>query len=624
MGDDEEATLHTLASHRKIIDSNIQQHHGRCVNSAGDSILAEFASVVEAVNSAVEIQAKLKAANANLPPVRRMEFRIGVNLGDVMVEEEQIYGDGVNVAARLESLAEPGGICISGMVHDQVGNKLALNYEDRGAQTVKNIAHPVRVWQVKLDGAPLARRRRPIGRLLKPGSTLSLAGIVIAIATFVIIQHVSLKPLRTTASIPPLEKLSLPLPIIPSVAVLPFTNLSGDPGQEYFSDGLTDNLITNLSRLPGVLVIARNSTFFYKGKAVTVQQVGRELGVRTILQGSVLRAGNRVRINAELADASSGANLWAQSFDQPLIDIFAVQDTIVRKIVTTLRLLFNLNNLKVPHGAAFQPTDNLEAFDDVLRGAGYYWRLTKEGDQKARGLLEKAIELDPKYADAYAFLGWTYGWAVGNLWSKNPQADLKRADELAQKALALDDSNLLALTLISQDDWMERRYDQAVADGERAVALNPNYAQGYLQLGQAQNFDGKPEEARLTFQKAIRLDPESKDFYAYGIGVAYMFTGRYQQAVPLLERSAASYPNLLNAHLLLSIAYTELGRDEKARVEAAEVLRLNPQYEFIPSNKWVPNSVLARRFDADLLKAGLKSCASDTSGRHVGYAGCRG
>jgi adenylate cyclase len=346
--------------------------------------------------------------------------------------------------------------------------------------------------------------------------------------------------------------------------------------------------------------------------------------VRTILQGSVLRAGNLVRINAELTDATSGANLWAQSFDQPLTDIFAVQDNIVRKIVTTLRLLFNLHNLKVPHAAVLQPTDNLEAFDDVLQGASYYWRLTKEGNQKARGLLEKAVGLDSKYADAYSFLGWTYEWAVTNQWSQNPQADLKRADELAQKALALDDSNLLALTLISQDDWMEGRYDQAVADGERAVAFNPNSVLGYLQLGQAQNFDGKPEEALLAFQKAIRLDPESKDFYAYGIGMAYLFTGRYQQAVPLLERSAASYPNLLNAHLLLSIAYTELGRDEKARAEVAEVLWLNPQYELIPSEKWVPNSVLARHFDADLRKAGLKSCASDPFGRQVGYACCGG
>jgi adenylate cyclase len=223
MGDDEEATLRTLASHRKLIDSNIQQHHGRCVNSAGDSLLAEFASVVEAVNSAVEIQAMLKAANSNLPPVRRMEFRIGVNLGNVMVEEEQIYGDGVNVAARLESLAEPGGICIAGTVHDQVRDKLALDYEDRGEQAVKNIARPVRVWRVKLDGATLAQQ--PIWRLLKPSGTLSLAGIAIAIATFVIVQHVSLKPPHTTASIPPLDKLSLPLPSIPSVAVLPFTNL---------------------------------------------------------------------------------------------------------------------------------------------------------------------------------------------------------------------------------------------------------------------------------------------------------------------------------------------------------------------------------------------------------------
>jgi adenylate cyclase len=286
MGEDEEATLRTLSAYRKITDSLIEQHHGRFVNSAGDSVLAEFASVVEAVSCAVAIQTAIKMENAQLPVDRRVEFRIGVNLGDVMVEGEQIYGDGVNVAARLESLADPGGICISGTVHDQVRDKLALAYEDRGEQAVKNIARPVRVWRVLLDQAAKPHAKM---RLYWRKCVLSLAGIAIIIATFVLVQHLSFRPQRTHASVPTPSRPALSSPPIPSIAVLPFTNLSGDPSQEYFSDGLSDYLITELSRLPAIFVIARNSTFFYKGKTVTVQQVGRELGVRTVLQGSVLR-----------------------------------------------------------------------------------------------------------------------------------------------------------------------------------------------------------------------------------------------------------------------------------------------------------------------------------------------
>jgi class 3 adenylate cyclase len=292
MGEDEEGTLWTLSTYRKIIDSLIERHHGRFVNSAGDSVLAEFASVVEAVTCAVAIQTALRGENAQLSLGRRMQFRIGVNLGDVMVEGEQIYGDGVNVAARLESLADPGGICISGTVHEQVRDKLALLYEDQGEQAVKNIARPVRVWRVLLDQAAASREemRRRTRRYWR-GGVLSLAGIAIAIATFVIVQHVSLKPPRTAASIPPPEKPALALPAIPSIAVLPFTNMSDDREQEYFSDGITDELTTDLSKIPGLFVIARTSAFTYKGKAIKVQEVSRQLGVKYVLDRSSPHSG---------------------------------------------------------------------------------------------------------------------------------------------------------------------------------------------------------------------------------------------------------------------------------------------------------------------------------------------
>ena len=305
MGENEEATLRTLTSHRRLIDSQIENHHGRFVNSAGDSVLAEFASVVEAVNCAVDIQSGLKAENETSLPARRMEFRIGVNLGDVMVEGEQIYGDGVNVASRLESLAEPGGICISGIVHDQVRDKIALAYADLGEQPVKNIARPVRVWRVLLDGvSPSSLRTSMLPRKYWRRGALSLAGLAIIVMAVVLVQHLSLKPSPTQASIPPEEK--LPLPSMPSMAVLPFTNLSGDPKQDYFSDGITDDLVTDLSRLRSLFVIDRNSTFAYKGKTPKARDIGRELGVKYILEGSTRRESGRVRINVQLVDASTG------------------------------------------------------------------------------------------------------------------------------------------------------------------------------------------------------------------------------------------------------------------------------------------------------------------------------
>ncbi len=306
MGDDEEATLRTPSSHRKLIDSLIEQHRGRFVNSAGDSVLAEFASVVNAVQCAVEMQTTLKAENTNIPPERRMEFRIGVNLGDVMMDGEQIYGDGVNVAARLESLADPGGICISDTVHAQIKNKLALAYQDLGAQSVKNIAEPIRVYRVMMDGRAAARTTaRETERSLRRhwrGGVFSLAGLALIAAVIVFVQHLSLRPPTTTASIPPAPSPALTLPDKPSIAVLPFTNLSGDPQEEYFSDGITGDIITALSRSPDLFVIDRASTFAYKGKSIRVQEVSRELGVKYVLEGGVQRAAGELRVTAQLVD----------------------------------------------------------------------------------------------------------------------------------------------------------------------------------------------------------------------------------------------------------------------------------------------------------------------------------
>ncbi len=609
MGENEEATLRTLTSHRKLIDGQIEQHHGRFVNSAGDSVLAEFASVVEAVNCAVDIQTGLKAENESIPPERRMEFRIGVNLGDVMVEGAQIYGDGVNVAARLESLAEPGGICISNTVHDQVSTKLALNYADLGDQAVKNIASPVRVYRVLLNGAtplPLATARVP--HKYRRAGALSLAGLAIVVGTVVLVQHLSLRQPRTQASIPPQGKTTLPLPNIPSIAVLPLANLSGDPQQDYFSDGIADQLINDLSRLPGLFVIARNSSFAYKGKTVEEQEIGRQLGVKYVLEGSVRKSADHVRVGVELVDASTGVEKWTARYDRPLTDIFAVQDEIVNKVVTTLGLLFKLDEMKLPHPGASKPTANLEAFDDYLRAIEYSSRVTKSDNARAQEWAQNAIRQDPEFAEAYAFLGTCYGNDVLFGWSEDPAGDIRRSSDLAQKALALDDSNVTALALSSRLDYLQKRFEDSIAEARRATAIDPNYAGGFMALAEALNVAGDPDNATRAAEKATRLDPSGQELYSYEIGLADVLMGRFEQAIAVFKKHLAAYPNNLYAHIDLVIAYTELGRDQEARAEAAEVKRISPQYVVgtTPENGLLKSEALNKRYENDEHRAGLK------------------
>ena len=605
MGQDEEATLRTLSAYRKIIDSLIDSHRGRFVNAAGDSVLAEFSSVVEAVNCAVEIQTGLKAENTALPQESRMEFRIGVNLGDVMAEGAQIYGDGVNVAARLESLADPGGICLSGTVHDQVRDKLSLAFEDRGEQIVKNIARPIRVWRVSLDSAPSRPLTRTIPRRYRGAGLVTLGGLAIIAAAFLVIQYISFRPPQTHASVPPPEKPALPLPSIPSIAVLPFSNLSGDSSQEYFSDGLSDQLINQLSRVPGLFVIARNSSFSYKGKTVDEHEIGRELGVRYILEGSVRKAADHVRIGVELVDAASNSDMWTENYDRPFKDIFAVQDEIVDKVVTTLGLLLKLEEIRAPGVVKAQSPKNPEALDDLMRAKELWMRFTKRDHLESRSWDEKAIARDPAYAPAYAALANNYYSGAVFGFSDDPAADLQRATELAQKALVLDDSNSFALDNLCGAHWMQRQFDQAVAECERAVEIDPNFAAGYLELSDALTVSDQPEAAVRAALTAMRLDPTRADFYAYFIASPYILMGRYQEAVPLLQRHIAGYPNEPWAHLMLAVAYVELGRDQDARGEVAEVMRINPQFSLAMTdiNK---NPAKQKLVEADLRKAGLK------------------
>jgi adenylate cyclase len=581
MGEDDEATVRTLTAYREVMAVLIQQRQGRVVDTPGDNLLAEFASVVDAMRCAVEIQRELKARNAELLPNRRMEFRIGINLGDVVVEGDKIYGDGVNIAARLEGLADPGGICVSGSVYDQVKAKLALGYEDLGEQMVKNIAEPVRVYRVVME--PVVA--------VSPGEEASQK------------SQVESPTLRIPHSAFRTQE-ALPLPDKPSITVLPFTNMSGDPEQEYFSNGITEDLITDLSKLSGLFVIARNSAFTYKGKAVDVGEVSRKLGVRYVVEGSVRKAGNRVRINAQLVDATTGGHLWAERYDRELQDIFALQDEVTQKIVFALKI-----QLTPEEQVRFRqaPTDNLDAYDSFLRGQAYLWRSTREANSQARQLFEKAIELDSQYAGAYAVLGFTYLIAWISQWSQDPQT-LAQAFALAQRAVVLNDSLPLAHTMLGIAYALQKQHEQAIVEGEKAIALDPNYADGYAWLGTIFNFAGRPQEAIGLVEKALRLNPHDPFFYLFNLGVAYRLMGRYEEAITAFKRVLSRNPNFAPALAHLLVAYSELGQEAEAQAEAAAILRLSPNFslEVLGQRHPFKDQTDLERLLAALRKAGLK------------------
>jgi adenylate cyclase len=611
MGDDEEGTIRTLTAYRALISSLIHQYRGRVVDAPGDNLLAEFASVVDAVRCAVEIQHVLKEKNAELSVHRQMQFRIGINLGDVIVEGERLYGDGVNIAARLESLAIPGGICISGTVYDQVENKLTLNYDYQGEQTVKNIAKPVRVYRLQVEESESPQVAKPKARRAgiarRNGTTMAVAGLLLLAGTVVAVRFLSFSPLDTHYLELVTEEAQppwLPLPDKPSIVVLPFVNMSEDPKQDYFSDGLTEDLTFDLSKISSLFVIARNSAFTYKGKAVKVQDVGREMGVRYVLEGSVRKADNQVRITAQLIDATTGGHLWSERYDRPLQDIFALQDDVVGKIVTTLKLQLTVQEQGI---LVRKATDNLEAYDYYLRGVEYYNSVTKETNAQARQMFEKALELDPQYAEAYAFLGWTYlrEWTLQ--WSLDPQA-LEQALALAQRAIAVDDSLAQAHATLGAVYLWKKQYDPAIAEEERAIALDANFADAYRWLGFILDFAGRPEEAIGLVEKAMRLNPHYPPFYLYFLGEAYRSTGRYEEAIAAFKRALTRNPDLLPAHLNLAVVYSELGREEEARAEAAEVLRINPKYSLEVLRQRFPykDPAVVERMVAALRRAGLK------------------
>jgi adenylate cyclase len=604
MRDDEEATVRDIAAHRVLISDIIQQHHGRVVDSPGDNILAEFASVVDAVNGAIKIQDEIKKSNLGIPEDRRMEFRIGINLGDVIEEEERIYGDGVNIAARVEGLAAGGGIAISGTVYEHIKEKLSLGYHYLGEQEVKNIAEPVRVYRLLTDPSDTGKmigEERHKSKKLRWATSGAIALIITAIGAFAIWNYY-FRPSFEPASV---EKMAFPLPDKPSIAVLPFDNMSEDPKQEYFSDGLSDQIISNLSKMPHLFVIARNSTFTYKGEPVKIQKVAEDLGVKYVLEGSVQKTTDRIRITAQLIDATTGHHVWTESYDRDPEDIFAVQDEISLEIMKAMRVEL----LEGEQALIWQKheTSNLKAFEKVFQGRYYATKGTKGDSAQALQLYEEAIALDPEYARAYAGLGLTHFFRARFGWVESRAESMKLAFKCAQKSIELDDTLDIAYMLLSAVYVMRRDFEKAIVEAKKAISLNPNGADAYSTLAGVLGLSGDWEESVTYAEKAIRLNPFPMVYYFHWLGRAYFMTGQYDKAIDTWKKALHKAPKYIPAHAFLAASYISLDRQAEAAAAAQEVLRVNPKFTLESYAKTLPykNKVDIERYIAALRKAGL-------------------
>ena len=550
MGVDEEGTLRQLKTHRKeLIDPKITEHRGRIVKTTGDGVLVEFVSVVDAVRCAVDIQRGMVERNAEVPADRRVEFRVGINVGDIISDSNDIYGDGVNVAARLEALAEPGGIMVSRNVHDQVRDKLSFGFEDMGEQTVKNIARPIGVYHVSLidNTAPIAVK--------------VAAGAA---------------------------KTKLSSADRPSLAVLPFANMSGDSEQEYFADGISEDIITGLSKLRWFFVIARNSSFVYKGKAVDVKRVARELGVRYVLEGSVRKGGNRVRITAQLIDAATGNHIWADRYDGDLTDVFALQDEITKKVVAAIEpRLLEAEGIRSQN----RSPEDLGAWDMVIQANSLFWRLTKAEGEASIAILKQAVERYPDYAPACSMLAFAMlvsrllGWSVGE---REPL--VKQAAALATRAAELDDSDPWAHLALGYVAFTMRRTDHAVQEFQRALDLNPNFAAAHGYLGFALAFGGRSDQAIDHIEQAIRMsphDPQNAIFYG-GLAVAHYLAGRYAEAVGFGREALQLRDGMTSGHRIYCASLAQTGQIDEARTAVARLKELQPEMSIAWIEKYVP------------------------------------
>ncbi len=568
MGADEAGTLNALKRHREtVFDPAVAAHHGRIVKLIGDGTIVEFPSVVDAVNCALSIQ-----RSAALPPDQNgapsiIVLRIGINLGDVIIEADDIYGDGVNIAARLEPLAQPGGICISSIVNESIGNRVDVHFQDGGDIQVKNIDRPIRIWRWHPDMPAVS------GAAPKPAASANGQ------------QHKA-----ATASI----------------AILPFTNMSGDPEQEYFSDGISEDIITDLSKIAGLTVIARNSSFTYKGRAVDVRTVGRELGVASVLEGSIRRAGQRVRITAQLIDTSNGGHLWADRYDRDLTDIFEVQDDVTHRIVDALKV--TLSPTEQAQRSETKASD-LEAYELSLRAREVLLGPTKNREtfDRARKLFLQALELDPNFAKAYAGLGFAYMFDYQNRWSDNPDASLGLAKEYAERAIEKDPKEALAHAVAAVTATFRRDIDRAQSEIDIALSLNPNMAMAYNIQGGIRIYLGRPEEAIPLIERAMRLDPATNQQFLHFLGMANLLAGKYETAAAALRERIRLVPNTDFSRSLLASALGYLGQTDEARRVWQELKEINPKYSFQEHLGRLPfrNEEEAQRITDGLKKAGV-------------------
>jgi TolB-like protein/class 3 adenylate cyclase/Tfp pilus assembly protein PilF len=533
MGADEEGTHERLKAHlRELVDPKIAEHRGRVVKNTGDGFLAEFPSVVDAVRCAVAVQRGMADREPEEPEERRIRFRIGINLGDVIVEEHDIFGDGVNVAARLEGLAEPGGICVSRVVRDQVRDRLNYRFEEMGEQSVKNIARPVRVYALRSEGT----------------AGTPTAGV------------------SSAASNPP----PVAAPRL-SIVVLPFANLSNNPEQQYFTDGITEDVTTDLSRIPHMFVISRNTAFAYQGKRVDTKQIGRELGVRYVLEGSVRRLGSRVRFNAQLIDAESDAHLWAERFDRDIDDLFALQDEITSHIASAL-------NLELIAREAARPTEHPDTLDYILRGRAALWKPgTCENYEDAITLFERALALDPRSIDAQSWLVSALTWRMLDGITDTADADIARAEGLVRQALATSPRSPLTHFAKGQLLRAQRRPEEAIPEYEMALAYNRNWVDALAAIGRCKILIGRIDEALQDLGQAIRLSPRDPfvGYWYLRMGEAYLLQARTDEAIDWLEKARNVNPELALYRAYLASAYALKGNIQHAAAELAEARRLD-------------------------------------------------
>jgi len=630
MGDDEAGTLRRLTDLRQqVLEPLVSEHRGRVVKLMGDGLLVEFASVVDAVACAQAWQESVAKRDADCDEDRRLQFRIGINLGDVIVEDDDLYGAGVNIAARLEGLAEPGGICIARNVFDQLGNKVEASFEDLGELRVKNVAKPVRVYRVLPDtetpGRVVVATSAKLRRWKWPAIVAAVAVLGILIAGY--FEAFPIREISTENQTTSEANMAFPLPDKPSIAVLPFANLSDDSSQEFFVDGMTEDLITDLAKIESLFVIARNTVFTYKGKPAVVPDVARELGVRYVLEGSVRRDGDRVRINTQLIDGISGAHIWAERYDGSLADIFALQDKVTGEIIAALKITLTPDERE---RQARKGTDNPHAHDAYLRGWQFYRRYTPEDFVEAIPHFERAVELDPDFGQAWAALASVYwiSYRKSYAWTLivNPNRDnfvswlgtVQKAEQYLEQAKR--NPTPLAHQIDSQMSSNFRQFDKAISEAERAVELDPNDPEGHLAMAWALIFAGRPEAAIASAEKGVQLDPYFPARYLFALGTAQLMLDRYAAAETTLKRALDLGPENMEILAPLTVAYARLGRQEEARAALQKYtdfwILYAPRIE--THMEWWPFQREAdiRRFGGGLVEAGL--CCDDQLETYIG------